>query len=37
MLGFLKNVGGMVRGDEIHDIKTSKEKKEGKTTNGANT
>ena len=37
MLGFLKNVGGMVREDEIQDIKTSKEKKEGKTTNGANT
>ena len=37
MLGFLKNKGGMVRGDEIQDIETSKEKKEGKTTNGEST
>ena len=37
MFGFLKNKGGMVKGDEIQDIKTSKEKKEGKTTNGENT
>ena len=37
MSGFLKNVGGMGEDDEIQDIKTSKEKKEGKTTNGENT
>jgi len=37
MLGFLKNVGGMVRGDEIQDIKIIKKTKEGKTTNGENT
>jgi hypothetical protein len=36
MFGFLKNVGGMVRGDEIQNIKTSSKKKESKTTNGAN-
>ena len=37
MLGFLKNKGGMVKGDEIQDIEIIKKKKEGKTTNGENT
>ena len=36
MLGFLKNKGGMVRGDEIQNIKVSSQKKEGKTKNGEN-
>ena len=36
MYGFLKNAGGMVKENEIQNIKTSSKKKESKTTNGAN-
>ena len=36
MYGFLKNVGGMVRENEIQDFKVSSQKKEGKTKNGEN-
>jgi len=36
MFGFLKNVGGMVREDEIQNITISSQKKEAKTKNGEN-
>ena len=36
MYGFLKNVGGMVREDEIQNIKVSSQKKEAKAKNGEN-
>ena len=34
MYGFLKNVGGMVREDEIQNITVSSQKKEAKAKNG---